>query len=105
MRVSTVPFTPLTRYTLTTFEGDFLRLLRLLSVPSDYHRRGSVSTIVTHDTPQSWLSIHRRGSRYSTVMARYPPSWLMILHRRGSVSTDVAHDTPPSWLGIHRHGS
>ena len=87
MRVSTVPFTILhheTQYTLTAFEVDFLILLRLLSVPSDYHRRGSVSTVVAHDTP---------------------PSWLMILHRRGSVSTVVAHDTPPSWLGIHRRGS
>ena len=69
------------------------------------HRRGSVSTVVAHDTPPSWLGIHRRGSWYSTVVARYPPSWLMILHRRGSVSTVVAHDTPPSWLGIHRRGS
>ena len=77
------------------------------------HRRGSVSTIVDHDTPPPWLAIHRRA--HDT-----PPSWLMIPHRRGSVSTIVdhmiphrrgsvstvvAHDTPPSWLMIlHRRG-
>ena len=96
---------PSTQYTLTTFEVDFLRLLRLLSVPLDYHRCGSVSTAVAHDTPLSWLGIYRGGSWYPTVVARYPPSWLMILHHRGSVSTIVTHDTPSSWLGIHRRGS
>ena len=84
------------------------------------HHRGSVSTIVAHDTPPLWLSIHRHGSWYPTVVAHdthhhglvstvvahdTPLSWLMILHCCGLVPTVVAHDTPPSWLSIHRRRS
>ena len=37
-------------------------LTESLLARTDYHRLGSVSTVVAHDTPLSWLGIHRHGS-------------------------------------------